>query len=189
MATDTIGLGPQNIKVDVELSDGMVEKYEFEVMIISKTAPEFYSYKVLNKYPHDPQAYTQGLVYEGGKMYEGTGQLGKSELRLVDFKQNKVLKSQKLEDNVFGEGVAVIGDKIYQLSWQNKRAFVYEKSTFKKLKEFSYPTEGWGLTTDGTNLILSDGTPIIYFYDPATFELKRKIVAVDNVGTIGMLNE
>ena len=189
LASDTMHLGPQNIKIEVELTDGMVEKYEYEIMLLSKTAPEMYSYKVVNKYPHDVNAYTQGLVFENGYMYEGTGQKGQSEIRLVDFKVNKVLKSQKLDNSIFGEGVAVIGDKIFQLSWQNKRGFVYDKSSFKLLKEFNYPTEGWGLAYDGTDLILSDGTPVIYFYDPLTFTLKRKIVVVDNVAPVGLLNE
>lgn len=189
LMTDSVALGPHSISVEVSINTGTVESYPIEIMVLSKSVPESYGYKVINKYPHDVHAYTQGLVYENGYMYEGTGQYGESELRLVDYKQNKVIQSQKLDKSIFGEGITILGNKIYQLSWQNKKCLVYDKSTFKLLTEFSYPTEGWGLTTDGTDLILSDGTPIIYFYDPQTFALKRKIVVVDNVTAIGVLNE
>jgi glutamine cyclotransferase len=188
-ATDTVQLGPHIIKLGVELNDGTVEKYEQGIMILSNVTPKEYSYKVINKFEHDVNAYTQGLVFENGYMYEGTGLEGKSELRYVDFKRSKVLRTHKLENNIFGEGVAVLKDKVYQLTYTTNRGYVYDKSTFKLLRDFTYPTQGWGLTHNGSSLILSDGSPTIYFYDPETFAFQRKIVVVDDKSPIGLINE
>ena len=109
---------------------------------------------------------SQGLVFEKGVLYEGTGLNGESELRKVEIKTGDVLQSRKLADEYFGEGIAIFGDLIYQLTYRLKTGFVYDKKTFELLKEFTYPTEGWGLTHDGQNLIMSDGTPMLYFLDP-----------------------
>lgn len=189
LATDTVAYGAHSFRSETTFTSDSTESTEIQVLVVPKQGPEQYSYKVVTKYPHDVGAYTQGLVFENGMMYEGTGQLGRSEIRYVDFKQNKVIRSQKLNDNVFGEGVAIVGDKAYQLSWQNRKGFVYDKNTFKLIKEFNYTTEGWGLTYDGTDLILSDGSSTLYFYEPENFTLKRKLVVFDNQSDVNMLNE
>lgn len=133
-------------------------------------APKLYTYRVLNVRPHDATAFTQGLQLVDGVFYEGTGLEGQSSLRRVDPKSGTVLQQDKLDPQFFGEGVTVLGDKIYQLTWKNNTGIVYDKNTLKELRRFSYATEGWGLTNDGQRLILSDGTPQITFYDPNTLQ-------------------
>ncbi|MCX8172544.1 MAG: glutaminyl-peptide cyclotransferase [Archaeoglobaceae archaeon] len=140
---------------------------------------EVYSYRVIKKYPHDAEAFTQGLVYENGYLYESTGLYGKSTLRKVELETGKVIKLQKLPANYFGEGIAIVGDKIFQLTWRERKALVYDKNTFELLKEFSYATEGWGLTFDGRWLIMSDGSQYLYFIDPETFNVIKKIEVLD----------
>jgi glutaminyl-peptide cyclotransferase len=132
-------------------------------------APPVYGYRVVAEYPHDPEAYTQGLVYVDGDLYEGTGQEGESTLRRVDLETGEVLRSRALDPDLFGEGIAVVGDRIYQLTWQERTGFVYDRRTFERLETFDYLGEGWGLTTDGERLIQSDGSDRLAFRDPATF--------------------
>jgi glutamine cyclotransferase len=127
-------------------------------------------YEVVRSYPHDPQAFTQGLVYTDGLVYEGTGLNGRSSIRKVRLENGEVLKIQKLEDRYFGEGIAVVGDSIVQLTYQSGVGFVYDKNTFQRTKTFAYQGEGWGLTYDGTRLIMSDGTPSLRFLDPVTLK-------------------
>lgn len=139
-----------------------------------------YTYEVIKVYPHDPNAFTQGLVVEEGVLYEGTGLYGSSTLRRVDLETGNVLKIHLLLEGYFGEGITIFGSKIIQLTWKNNTGFVYDKSSFDLIEEFSYPTEGWGITTDGTYLIMSDGTANLYFLDPETFETIRKVEVRDN---------
>ena len=134
-----------------------------------------YTYEVVNVLPHDPAAFTQGLVFLDGKLLESTGLYGQSTLRKVDLKTGRVLKHRKVPAKYFAEGLAVLGDKVFQLTWQNHRGFVYDLASFRLEKEFAYEGEGWGLTADGHWLILSDGTDHIRFLDPVTFEVKRMI--------------
>jgi glutamine cyclotransferase len=148
-----------------------------------------WTYKVVNEFAHDPKAFTQGLVYENGFLFEGTGLYGKSELRKVDLKTGKVLQTHKLTDEYFGEGITIFKDRIIQLTYQSNVGFVYNKETFELQREFSYPTEGWGLTHDGKNLIMSDGTPMLYFLDPETFKQNRKIMVLDQDSPVWGLNE
>ena len=135
-----------------------------------------YGYRVVDEYPHDPDAFTQGLVYLDGLLYEGTGLLGQSTLREVDLETGQVLRSRPLDPEHFGEGIAVLDDRVYQLTWRTQTCFVYDRATFEPLATFTYPTEGWGLTTDGERLIMSDGTSRLTFRDPATF---AEVGAVD----------
>jgi|HigsolmetaAR202D_1030399.scaffolds.fasta_scaffold00067_7 Glutamine cyclotransferase len=153
-------------------------------------APPVQGFRVIASYPHDPEAFTQGLIYENGQLYEGTGLNGRSSLRRVELETGSVQQSVALEEQYFGEGITILGDKIYQLTWQNRVGFVYDKSSFALIGQFSYATEGWGLTTDGTHLIMSDGSSTIYFLDPNSFEVVRQVV-VDNPtgGPISRINE
>ena len=128
-----------------------------------------YGYRVVNEYPHDSEAFTQGLVYHDGVFYEGTGQYGESTLRRVDPETGEVLQSVALDPEHFGEGIAVLGDRISQLTWETETCFVYDRETFALLETFDYPTEGWGLTTVGDRLIMSDGSSRLVFRDPETF--------------------
>ena len=149
-----------------------------------------YTYEIVNIYPHDRGAFTQGLVYEeGGILYEGTGLRGRSTLRLVELETGDVLRLHSLPIHLFGEGVAVYGDQIFQLTWQSHVGFVYDKDSFELLQEFTYPTEGWGITHDGQRLIMSDGTSTLHFLDPETLEETGQIEVYDQNGPVNRLNE
>ena len=134
-----------------------------------------HSASVVAKYPHDRQAFTQGLVVDGDVLIEGTGQEGESTLRKVELKTGKVLVHVKLADSVFGEGVTILNDKIYQLTWKRHFGYVYDRKTLKYEKMFRYAGEGWGLTNDGKHLILSDGTDVLRFIDPKTFKVHKRL--------------
>jgi glutamine cyclotransferase len=150
---------------------------------------KIYTYQIVNSYPHDIQAFTQGLVYENGILYEGTGRNGYSELRKVELETGKVLQRLKLSDEFFGEGITVFGDKIIQLTYLSNVGFVYKKETFELLREFDYPTTGWGITNDGRHLIMSDGTQKLYFLDAETFKQVRHIEVYDRGVSVWHLNE
>ena len=159
------------------------------ISVLSLPAARNLSYKVLNIYPHDRQAFTEGLVIDHGVLYEGTGLNGRSELRRVDLNSGQVQQSVPLDQQYFGEGVTTWGDQIIQLTWQSHVGFVYDKATFKPLKTFNYPSEGWGLTHDEKSLIMSDGTPTIHFLDPVTLQETRRITVTDQGQPIVNLNE
>lgn len=148
---------------------------------LNTTVP-VYSYEVINTYEHDKKAFTQGLAFRDGFLYESTGQRGESTLRKVELKTGKVLEKRDLANEYFGEGLTILGDTIYQLTWQSRTAFSYSLSDFKLLREFRYAGEGWGLTNDGTNLFLSDGTHVIRVIDPETFKTIRTIVVLQENG-------
>ncbi len=148
-----------------------------------------YGYKIVNTYPHDRNAFTQGLVFDDGFLYEGTGICGGSTLRKVELETGKVLKLYPLPAKFFGEGATLWENKLIQLTWQSRVGFVYDKESFLLLREFAYPTEGWGITHDGTCLIMSDGTATLYFLNPDTFEEIRRIEVHDKDVPIANLNE
>jgi glutamine cyclotransferase len=149
-----------------------------------------YGYEVVATYPHDPEAFTQGLIYLKGILLESTGLNGRSTLRKVDLATGRVRDEVKLSSEFFGEGMTVLGEKIYQLTWQNQKGFVYDLQTLAPQQEFSYDGEGWGLTTDGASLILSDGTNRLRFLDPHTFKVTRTIDVFDRAGSpLKRLNE
>lgn len=145
-----------------------------------------YTYEVVKEYKHDKKAFTQGLVFHDGFLYEGTGgdedDDFDSSLRKVELESGKVLKKFDLANEYFGEGIVILNNKIYQLTWQSGIAFVYNLDDFKLLQEFRYSGEGWGLTTDGTNLIQSDGSYILRFIDPETFKTVRTVSVKDEKG-------
>ncbi len=148
-----------------------------------------YDYRVINTYPHDPQAFTQGLVYDRGFFYEGTGLYGESSLRKVELATGKVLEKLALEQRYFGEGITLWQDQIVQLTWKSQVGFIYNQETFAKEGEFTYPTEGWGLTHNGDRLIMSDGTDNLYFLDPETFKKIDSIQVRYQGKPVGRLNE
>jgi glutaminyl-peptide cyclotransferase len=147
--------------------------------------PVTYDYEIVKSYPHDPSAFTQGLEFHDGVIYEGTG--GKdddeytSSLRKVDYTTGKISQKHDLPPEYFGEGITIFGDKIYQLTWREMTAFEYDLN-FKLLREVRYSGEGWGLTNDGTHLIMSDGTHVIRFVNPQDFKTVRTIVVNDERG-------
>ena len=151
--------------------------------------PVSYGYKIVNIFPHDSRAFTQGLTFEDGVLYEGTGGSGISTLRRVDVKTGNILKSRRIRGHYFGEGVTIFKDRIIQLTYLSKTGLVYDKETFELIERFDYPTEGWGLTHDTTHLIMSDGTANLYFLNPETYERSRQIEVRDNNGPVPFLNE
>jgi glutamine cyclotransferase len=159
----------------------------------TETPPEpdipTYRYKIVNTYPHDPQAFTQGLEFHDGYLYEGTGLKGKSSLRRVELRTGRVVQIHRLPSEYFGEGITILGDKIYQLTWQNGVCFVYDRRTFRQITQFRYDGEGWGLTNDGKHLIMSDGSEVITFRDPDTFAEVRKITVRAQGKPVKNLNE
>ena len=156
---------------------------------LAHRGPVRYGFKVVAAYPHDPSAFTQGLVIEGGRLYEGTGQYGSSSIRRVDLDSGRVEKIHAIGNEYFGEGIAILGNKLYELTWKSGLAFVYDLDTFNVVQTLQYPTEGWGLTHDGQYLILSDGSATLRFLDPATFKTVREITVRDGDQPVAKLNE
>jgi len=148
-----------------------------------------YTYEVINVYPHDSAAFTQGLVFHQGALYESTGLNGSSSLRRVELETGKVLNKKVVPAEFFAEGLALFNGRLYQLTWQTQRGFVYDLDSFNILRDFSYTGEGWGLTHDTRSLIMSDGTNRIRFLNPDTFDVQRVITVQDNGRDIAQLNE
>ena len=152
-------------------------------------AISYYGYEVVNVYPHDPGAWTEGLVYEDGFLYESTGLKGRSSLRKVELETGEVLEKVDLAAPYYGEGIALYNQRIVQLTWQQHVGFVYDKESFALLREFDYPTEGWGITYDGQRLIMSDGTSTLHLLDPETFKEVGSVQVFDDSGSVENLNE
>lgn len=146
-------------------------------------------YEVVARYPHDRGAFTQGLLFHQGRLFESTGQVGTSGIREVELTSGRVLRDQALEKPHFGEGIVIVGDKLYQLTWQSGKAFVYDWATFRRTGTFAYDGEGWGLTTDGTSVIMSTGGSSLLWRDPATFAVTRTLPVTDHGVPVSNLNE
>jgi glutamine cyclotransferase len=151
--------------------------------------PQHYTYEVINEFPHDRGAFTQGLVVDEGILYEGTGLVGRSSLRRVELETGAVEQQRDISSPHFAEGITTFADRIIQLTWVTNTAFVYDKTTLSLIGEFTYPTEGWGITHDGTHLFMSDGTSTLYTRDPGTFDVLRTVTVVDDQGPVNRLNE
>jgi glutamine cyclotransferase len=147
------------------------------------------AYEVVGSYPHDPAAFLQGLLWHDGGFYESTGLEGHSTLRRVDFPSGRVVKSISLAPDIFAEGLALVGDHLIQLTWKAHRGFVYDRETFRLLREFSYETEGWGITYDGKDLIMSDGSDRLTYLDPATYQPTHRLAVTMNGNPVHSLNE
>ena len=146
-------------------------------------------YEVIGSYPHDPDAFVQGLVWHDGGFYESTGLYGRSTLRRVAFPSGEVLQQVALADTYFGEGLALAGDRLVQLTWRSKRGFVYDRVTFSQLGDFTYETEGWGITYDGTSLIMSDGSDVLTYLDPVSYQPIRTLAVTLDGRPLRALNE
>lgn len=151
-------------------------------------APE-YGYRVVNTYPHDRNAFTQGLEYRDGFLYEGTGLSGHSSVRKVDLASGRVLQSFDVPQPFFGEGITLISNQIIELTWTTQTGFVYDKPGLRVLRSFQYPGEGWGLTNDGKQIYMSDGSSQIRVWDPATLKEVRRITVKDGTQPVTELNE
>jgi len=189
--SSTLSFGNQLLKAK-HYEKGEVEESNVTVTIVPKKAPDQYSFSVVNSFPHDEGAYTQGLEYHDGILYESTGEYGHSSLRKVELETGKVLKSVSLPQKQFGEGLTIVDNHIIQLTWREGIGLVYDKNSFEKIKEFSYQAskEGWGLCYDGEKLIKSDGTNRLYFLDKNTYaETGNFIDVYNNNGPVDQLNE
>jgi glutamine cyclotransferase len=154
-----------------------------------QTAPQRYRVKVVRSFPHDPGAFTQGLEYRDGFLYEGTGLKGQSTLRKVKLETGAVLQSKPLESQYFGEGITVFPDRILQLTWQAEQGFIYDRQTFERKGQFRYSGEGWGLASDGKQIYMSDGSSQIRVWDAATLKELRRITVRSAGRPIDNLNE
>ena len=187
---DTRNLRVGSLRLSAEaVYDDKTEYHSSSIVLKSDISPKRLKYKVLKRFPHDRAAYTQGLVYDNGILYESTGLNGKSSLRKVDLERGSILQSFSLGESIFGEGLALDGDRLIQITWKNHKGFVYDKSSFALIQEFDVSTEGWGLVLNNDTLILSDGTENLYFLDKRSFATTKTIQVYDDQGPVKMLNE
>jgi glutamine cyclotransferase len=156
---------------------------------VSAHPPQEYTFAIVSAYPHDTTAFTQGLAYRDGFVYEGTGREGQSSLRKVRLETGEIIQQVNLDPDLFGEGITLLNDKVIQLTWKSEIGFVYDLSGFHLLRRFSYSGEGWGLATDGRELFMSDGTSEIRVLDRETFQEKRRIRVHDGSTPVNQLNE
>lgn len=188
LITDSAKAGNNRVIINawvkgVEYTNGV------SVILRSNIVPKQYTYKILKCYPHDQKYYTQGLIFEDGFMYEGTGQYGESMLLKYKLANNELIQSYNLPQDVFGEGIVIFKNHIYQLTWQSHVAYEYEKETFKLINKFDFGTEGWGITNYNENLVMSDGSYNLYVLSPESFSEIKRIEVYDNIGPVSMLNE
>jgi glutamine cyclotransferase len=180
----------KNILKVIFYKKGRKETHTVSVVLISDIIPFEYKYKVINKFPHDNQAFTQGLLYDDGMLYESTGLEGQSTLRIVTIQTGIPIMKINLENQIFAEGIALFNNQIYQLTYKSQIGFIYDKKTLQLIRRFDYPIkEGWGLTSDGNHLIMSDGSAQLYFIEPTYFSQVDQIEVFDNKGMITYLNE
>ena len=190
------------IKMDVEklgnktlvaklMFDGEELELKKKIRVLSDVAPELYTYEIINEFPHDITAFTQGLEFEDDYLYEGTGKKGKSSLRKIDFETGEVLNMKQLDYNYFGEGITVLNNRIYQLTWRSKTGFIYDTETMESQGNFQYgqSQEGWGLCNDGSKLYKSDGTEKIWILNPETLAEEDYIEIVTDKSVFNKANE
>ena len=186
------GVGTRTLNLLSTMKDGSSFVDNRMVRVLSDIIPQKRIAKIVAEYPHEPTSFTQGLAFYNGKLYEGTGDpgdQGKTIVAEVDLTSGKIVNSMGLQAGFFGEGITVMNDKLYQLTWKNQKCYVYDVNTLQLLSEFNYKGEGWGLTHDGTSLIMSDGTERITYRNPETFAIERTIEVYNNEGPINYLNE
>jgi glutaminyl-peptide cyclotransferase len=188
--TKDFGVGKHIIKIFSLKTDGVSgENYE-EIFVASDSTPLKYSYQIVAEYPHNILHFTQGLEFHNNSLYEGTGQEGFSSIYQLNLKNNSVQKEYNLENQYFGEGITILNNKIFQLTYKNKIGFVYDLNSFKLLNTWKYKSvEGWGLTNNGSSLIMSDGTENIYFINPETYAEERKIQVCNEYNVVKNINE
>lgn len=190
--TQTWSVGTNQISLEATTIDKKTKRDNRIVKILADVYPKEYTAEVITVYPHQTTSYTQGLEFDSGQLYEGTGSQGNTGISMVakvDYKTGVIEERKELDQNFFGEGITILNDELFQLTWQENTCFVYDKNTFKELKEFSYNGEGWGLCNDGEFLIMSDGSERLYFRDPNNFGLEKVIEVYSNEGPVKALNE
>lgn len=186
------GVGTRTLNLLSTMKDGSSFVDNRMVRVLSDIIPQKRKAKIIAEYPHDPTSFTQGLAFYNGKLYEGTGDpgdQGKTIVAEVELTSGKIVNSMGLQAGFFGEGITVMNDKLYQITWKNQKCYVYDVNTLQLLSEFNYKGEGWGLTNDGKSLIMSDGTERITYRNPETFAIERTLEVYNNEGPINYLNE
>jgi glutamine cyclotransferase len=182
--------GQQNIRLKLYYNDSLMQVLSSRITVLADKDPSELKYKIIRNIPHDETAYVQGLIYYDGCLYEGTGQTTKSKLKKLNPKDGKTLFEIKLDDEFFGEGITILNNKIYQLTYRSKIGFVYDVSSFELIRKFDLQTfEGWGLTDDKKNLISSDGSSMLYFYDPEYLTQVGQMEVCNHNGLVARLNE
>ncbi|MCL2329665.1 MAG: glutaminyl-peptide cyclotransferase [Bacteroidetes bacterium] len=187
-ALQNIPMGAKTIHIAL-FSGEHSEKYSHKLTVVSDLEPKLGEYRIVNVFPRDNNFYTQGLEFSGNILYESAGEYGKSRLRKTDFTTGKTLAELPLDAQFFGEGLTILNNRIYQLTWQEKTGFIYDLNSFRQIGSFAYNTEGWGLTNDGKNLIMSDGSEFLYVLNPENLQVINRIAVYDNTGAIKLLNE
>lgn len=188
-ASSTSRTGRKALKLTAFRNGRALQTMTRFLIVYSDTPPLRNGYQVIKTYPHDRNAFTQGLVFHDGYLYEGTGQENRSNLRKVKLGTGEVVNQLNLESHLFGEGIAILGEKIYQLTWQTKVGFVYDRNTFRLINRIYYQTEGWGLTAIENRLLMSDGSNILYFIEPDSFAAVSTLEVYDNKAKVSDLNE
>jgi glutamine cyclotransferase len=148
-----------------------------------------YRYEIVETYRHDTADYTEALFFHDGHLYEGTGRYGQSWLKIWDLDTGDVIRQRNLDDRYFGEGAVVLGDRLFHLTYISNTGFIYDPVTLERQLSFRFPRQGWGLTTDGTSLLMSDGSSAVYYLNPQNFYLERYVTVEDEFGSVGFLNE
>jgi len=188
--TVELGIGAKTLKLSITYGGGKTYTDERIIRVLSDLVPENWTLTIVNSLPHNKMNFTQGLEFSNGVLYEGTGQQGESKVATIDMSTGNDLLSMGLDATQFGEGITILGDTLYQITWQTGRCFTYNKNTLQPFqKEFNYPGEGWGLCNDGKSIIMSDGSERITFRNPKTFAIERVIEVYTNNDAVTQLNE
>nr|WP_298999061.1 glutaminyl-peptide cyclotransferase [uncultured Allomuricauda sp.] len=184
-------LGNKILKAAINYDEDATIEISKKIQLLASSPPDIYTYEILNTYPHDPSAYTQGLEFFQDTLYESTGKKGASTVKKVNFRTGEVLQKIDLDDSVFGEGITLLNNQLYQLTWQSGLGYVYNPSTLEKIKNFSYgeSREGWGLCNDGKQIYKSDGTERIWHLDPESLQEVGYIETVTNKSIFNKANE
>jgi len=188
VSLDLIGIN--SFRAKATKTDSISNTRTKTITVISDVVPKKFTYKTLNTYPHNTSHFTQGLEIHDNFLYEGTGENGKSGVYKINLNSGEILLSHKLADKYFGEGITILNNKLYQLTYRARKGFMYDLSDFSVIDSFTYVQEqGWGLTNDGVNLIMSDGSNVLTFLNPADFTVVKTVQVANNIGTINNLNE
>ena len=183
-------VGKHTIKMVTRKTDGLVGTSYKSFEVLSDIVPEKYTYKVINSFPHNTRFFTEGLEIKNGFLYESTGDNGTSAIYKINLKTGQVLQSVDLDKQYFGEGITIFNDKIYQLTYKSQKGFIYDFKSFAKTGDFTFESEqGWGMTNDGKNLIMSDGTDILTYLDPVSLKPVKKLSVANQKGAVQYLNE
>lgn len=182
--------GRKNITVTLIFNDTLDEKHTVKIVSLPKESPKIIQYKVVRSFSHDPESYTQGLLYHKGYIYESTGQANRSSVRKIDPKNGDVLRKKDLESKYFGEGLSLLENELYMLTYHAQKVFVFDLETFEEKRSYKLQTrEGWGMEYNGEEMIVSDGSATLYYFEPEYFTLEKQIEICDNKGLVHSLNE